>query len=84
MPQLDFNVLFSNFVLVLVFFCFFYLFLSFFFLRRLFSIIFYRSMWDTRKAEVDLILDSEQKNLRGIYFSLIKKILKRYRLLNVE
>lgn len=84
MPQLDFNVLFSNFVLVLAFFCFFYLFLSFFFLRRLFSVIFYRGMWDARKAEVYLILDSEQKNLRSIYFNLLKKILRRYRLLNVE
>lgn len=84
MPQLDFNVLLSNFLLVLAFFCFFYLFLSFFFLRRLFSIIFYRNLWDAQNAEVEQMLREEHGNLRIVYFSLVKKILKGYHLLNVK
>lgn len=43
MPQLDFNLLFSNFLLIFLFFIFFYLFLYFFFLRRIFSILLLRN-----------------------------------------
>lgn len=44
-PQLDFSVAFHNFYIVLFSFIFFYFFFGFYFLRRVFSIIFYRDFF---------------------------------------
>lgn len=67
MPQLDFNLVFNNFLLLFSFFIIFYLFFYFFFLRRIFFGIVVRRII---KDHLEILAETTQHSYRNVQTSL--------------
>lgn len=67
MPQLDFNLVFNDFLFLISFFIIFYLFFYFYFLRRVFSGIVTRRIIRDR---LEILAETRQNSYKGVEGSL--------------
>lgn len=81
MPQLDFNVVLTNFLIIFFFFVFFYLFLNFFFLRRIFSVLLYRVYLSEIFAKRINLISQGKNEIGTIYKTTLLLLLKFFKLL---
>jgi hypothetical protein len=74
MPQLDFNVAFSNFIFLIFFFIFFYLLIYFFIFPRLFKMILVRRFFLYRVESIRSELEVSIQTRRGQNSKELKKL----------